>query len=70
MDERYTVLAIYEDDYGCEERRPGEEPQVLVALRDCAGGERMCRQADAWLYRQDIREGDTVILRDGRLEKV
>ena len=63
----FTVVAIYEDDYGCEECGPGQEPQVIVVLWDDAGMEQVIRQADGWLYAQNINEGDRVTLVDGTL---
>lgn len=68
--ELFTVAAIYEDDYGCEERGPGQEPQVLVVLRDDAGMEQVIRQSDAWLYSQGIDEGNRVTLVDGKMRKM
>lgn len=69
MEGYYRILHIYEDDFGCEERPEDQEKQVLVVLRDETGLEQTIRQDDAWLYACDIREGDRVRWRDGRLEK-
>ena len=69
MWERYFVSHIYEDDFGCEERSVDHEPQVLVELKTDDGMEMVLRQADAWLYTQDINEGDFVVLEDGKLKK-
>ena len=69
MAEAYRVEGIYEDDFGCEERGADWEPQVFVRLRSCDGAEITLRQADAWLYAQEINEGDLVTLADGRLIK-
>ena len=66
---QYRITAIYEDDYGCEERGPEQETQVLVVLWDGSGLEQTIRQADAWLLAQDINEGDWVSLSDGKLMK-
>ena len=54
----WTVLSIDEDDYGCEERMPGEPVTVLVTLEAEDG--RQCRfsVADKWLYNQEIDVGD------------
>lgn len=65
----YWVSTIYEDDYGCEERSPDQEPQVLVVLRNTNGRETVIRQPDAWLYANAIYEGDRVHLFDHRLHK-
>ena len=69
MQTTYTIKGIYEDDFGCEERSPEQELQVLVVLQDDSGMERTLRQPDAWLYEQMIEEGDTVLLMDGLLRK-
>ncbi len=70
MREKYTVENIYEDDFGCEERAEGYEPQVIVILRDTKGNERTIKQLDNWMYQQEINEGDEVFLVDQRLHKI
>ena len=65
----YTILHIYEDDFGCEERPENQEKQVLVVLQDESGLQQTVRQDDAWLYAREIREGDRVQWKNGRLEK-
>lgn len=70
MGERYKVLKIYEDDFGCEERAVDYEPQVIVFVKASDEGEVSLKQSDAWMYEQDINEGDDVILVDGRLKKL
>lgn len=54
----WTVISIDEDDYGCEERMPGEPVTVIVTLESEDG--RQCRfsVADSWLYDQEIEVGD------------
>lgn len=69
MAEKYRVLKIYEDDFGCEERAENYEPQVIVIIENPDGKEMSVKQSDIWMYEQGIDEGDEVILRDGRLEK-
>ena len=69
MQEKYRVMQIMEDDYGCEERSEDHEPQVLVVLRDSSGSETVLRQADTWLYAQKISDGDEVLLSAGKLKK-
>ncbi len=69
MREYYHVERIWEDDFGCEERPAEYERQVIVILKDKAGEELSLKQADVWLYRQEIREGDAVYLEEGRLWK-
>ena len=69
MTEIYTVKRILEDDYGCEERAEGYEPQVIVILVSTEGEELTVKQPDAWLYRQSIDEGDRVWISGSRLQK-
>lgn len=71
MKERYKVRTIYEDDYGCEERSEDYEPQVIVILESQStdGNELRVKQADSWMYQQDINEGDEVLFVEGRLQK-
>jgi len=69
MREIYLVSGIYEDDFGCEERPADYKPLVAVTLRTRGGNELTMKQPDAWMYEQNIREGDTVILAAGRLVK-
>ena len=70
MTEYYNVERIWEDDFGCEERPAEYEPQVIVVLKDAAGKEHSLKQADAWLYQQEIREGGrSVPGGGGRLRK-
>ena len=70
MSKKYIVPGIYEDDFGCEERAQDYETQVIVILRDESGIKESVRQSDAWLYQQDIQEGDEVVLEGKRLEKI
>ena len=67
MTEIYRVEKIYEDDFGCEERAEGHEPQVIVILRDPAGNEISVKQADAWMYQQEVDEGSRALLIGGKL---
>lgn len=69
MQKEYTILEIYEADFGCEERPAGQKTMVGVHLRDTAGNEIHVQEEDDRLYEKDINEGDTVILLEGRLEK-
>lgn len=54
----WIVKSIFESDYGCEERMPGEPLMVMVVLESDDG--RVCQFeiADEWLRVQDIKEGD------------
>jgi hypothetical protein len=69
MKEVYTVKHIWEDDFGCEDREKGHEPQVLVVLQDREGHETTVRQPDSRMYRYGIGEGDRVYLEEGGLRK-
>lgn len=64
MREKYQVLKIYEDDFGCEERAENYEPQVIVKIKAPDGKTVSVKQSDAWMYEQDINEGDEVLLVD------
>lgn len=70
MREKYTVSKIYEDDFGCEERSDDYNPQVIVIIKSSDGREVSVKQADAWMYEQEINEGDEVFLVEGKLQKV
>lgn len=54
----WTVVNIAEDDFGCEERMPGEPLIVLVTLESEDGRRCQFGVADQWLYLQEINEGD------------
>ncbi len=69
MIEKYKVLNIYEDDFGCEERADDHKTQVIVVLKRSDGKEITIKQEDDWLYQQDINEGDEVDLMEGKLQK-
>ena len=69
MQEKYTVTGIYEDDFGCEERSSDYEPMVIVTIQSREGEEASVKQPDAWMYEQEIREGDEVFLAEGRMWK-
>lgn len=68
-EQKYIILQIQEDDYGCEERPAGAKKTVLVRLKDAEKNERMVRQEDDWLYEQGIDEGDLVVFVENRLYK-
>lgn len=69
----YTIIRIEEEDFGCEGRPEGEPAMVRVWLRSKDGEEVVIQKADAWMYEQDLDEGDHVIWNPDRmpeLEKV
>lgn len=69
MREKYTVSKIYEDDFGCEERGDAYQAQVIVIIKSSDGNEFSVKQADVWMYEQEINEGDEVFLVEGKLQK-
>ena len=69
MQKSYTVIEIYEADFGCEERPEGQKTMVCVHLKAEDGEEIHRQEADDELYAKDINEGDKVIFIEGRIEK-
>ena len=69
MQKTYTVIEIYEADFGCEERPEGQETMVGIRLKAGDGEEIHRHEADAELYAKNINEGDEVIFIEGRIEK-
>lgn len=69
MKEKYRVVQIFEDDFGCEERQEGQETMVIVELSDSSGNSKMIRQMDSWMYHEEINEGDAVFLIGNKLHK-
>lgn len=67
---KYKVVHIYEEDFGCEGRPDGYTPMVEVYLSPQGTeetSERKILQEDAWLYEQNIKEGDLVEFDTDRL---
>ncbi len=54
---RYTILEIYEEDYGCEGIPDGEEPMCSVRVRDDKGNEKLIRIADCYLIENKLDLG-------------
>lgn len=50
MQKTYTVIEIYEADFGCEERPEGQETMVGIRLKAEDGEEIHRQEADAELY--------------------
>ena len=69
MQKTYTVIEIYEADFGCEERPEGQETMVGIRLKVEDGVDIHRQEADAELYAKNINEGDKVIFIEGRIEK-
>ena len=54
------VKSIIEEDFGCEGRPVGHEPECKVVLRDFSGNEMEVNVKDADLYNKNINVGDQV----------
>ena len=69
--ERYCVVRIEEQMYGCEELPEGAEVCCDVTVEAADGTRKTLSCPDAELTRQGIDEGDTVcLLPDGTLQKI
>ncbi len=53
----WKIKHIFDGDYGCEERLPGEELKVLVTLVNGSGDEKQITVEDAWLTENGLDEG-------------
>ena len=53
----WKIKHIFDGDYGCEELRPGESPQVTVTLINEYGEEKTIRVADAMLTANNLDIG-------------
>ncbi len=53
----WKIKHIYEADYGCEERMPGEKLKCLLELENEAGQVRQLEVEDEWLTRNQLEEG-------------
>ena len=70
-DAALTIKEIVEDEFGCEGRPEGEEPQVAVIVTDKDGVEKSIRMADKVVYERQLETGDRVWLKeDGTLELI
>jgi len=54
----WTIKNIYESDFGCEERMPGEPLTVIVILESDSGEICQVEVSDEWLTFQELQEGD------------
>ncbi len=59
---QYTILKIWEDDYGCEGVPEGEEPMCRVLVQAPDGAEQWIRMADRELTERGLDEGDPIEL--------
>lgn len=53
----WEIKRIFDGDYGCEERQPGEPAKVTVYLEDENGNEKVVRAEDDWLIKNNLDEG-------------
>lgn len=53
----WKIKHIFDGDYGCEGRLPGQSPKVSVTLADEAENERYVSVEDAWLTEQGLDVG-------------
>lgn len=53
----WEIKQIFDGDYGCEERQPGEPAKVMVYLEDENGNEKVVRAEDDWLIKNNLDEG-------------
>lgn len=53
----YTIKDIFESDYGCEERQPGEKLKVIVKLEDETGATKTIEAYDEYLRFNNLDVG-------------
>lgn len=59
---------IIEDEFGCEGRPEGEEPQVTIIVTDKNGTKQQIRMPDKLAYERKLEVGQNVVLqKDGTL---
>ena len=54
---KWKIRQIFDGDYGCEDRLPGEGPKVSVTLTDESGVEKYVSVEDNWLRKRGLTEG-------------
>lgn len=54
----WKIRQIFDGEYGCEERLPGEEPEYLVILENEEGLTKEIMAGDKFLTDNDLDEGD------------
>lgn len=57
---KYTVLKIFEEDYGCEGVPENAELMCSVLVRDESGNEKWLKIADKYLTDNNIDVGDII----------
>lgn len=55
---KYTIIKIYEPDFGCEGLLDGQQRMDDVVLKDMDGNEMKVQIPDAELYAKNLNEGD------------
>ena len=53
----WKIRQIFDGDYGCEERLPGQGAKVSVTLVDESGVEKYVSVEDNWLTERGLTEG-------------
>lgn len=53
----WKIKHIFDGDYGCEERQPGDGPKVSVTLINESGEEKQVTAEDAWLTENGLDVG-------------
>ena len=51
---KWKIRQIFDGDYGCEDRLPGEGPKVSVTLTDESGVEKYVSVEDSWLRERGL----------------
>lgn len=55
---KYTIMKIYEPDFGCEGLLDGQQRMDDVVLKDIEGNEVKVQITDVELYAKNLNEGD------------
>lgn len=60
----WKIRHIYEADYGCEERLPGDKLKCLIEIVDDNGNEKRIEVEDDWLRFNGLDEGSLIDIRE------
>lgn len=58
-EDMWRIKHIFDGDFGCEERAPGQEDLVSVTIVSDGGEEKYVTVADAWLRERGLDVGST-----------
>ncbi len=58
MNKMWKIRQIFDGEYGCEERMPGEEMKCLVVLENEEGLTKEVMAEDKFLTENGLNEGD------------